>query len=618
MALRGLNLDNIMRPVQQGDGAKMMFEALSNMQNPFASMEKETYRRRAQEADIAQQEKENLRLDGARTAERDQAASLAASKADVDKKGRISKLIAGYEAAPDEVGRKQMATLLALEGVTLSGGKSPAPIPGPSALGGGPTGAAPIPGPGITSSPGMAAPNPGPGITSSPAMAALGGGPTSGPGITSSPAMAALGGGPTSGPGITSSPAMAAVAAEDALLGKDEAEAVAFEAATMPAAPTGGVSDAGPSDSDIVGLFSKDKWAGLDWAQAQDDAVEKAGKDAQNFVKSEAPVDISSISTSAPAAPVAPTAPGIPGPSAMGAPPPPPEPAPQEELPMVYMLDGKPIATVGASLKDVQSTRAAQARAPYGAAAESGTDFEKEIFRSGAETAGRAAGTGLDVKDSQVETDKILAIRAEMERARIAQEGRVRKGRGGGGGGGPATNYRERAADSRDNAASFEEYTKIYDRMDAKMQRLAYDDLNAMVDTLQDSKGFTDNATKQKMVKALVNGVATNKDYDNTVGGGTFISKIQSLFETFTSGSMGELERQRLLEGVRSMQADAQKRLSKTEADIYRMVWGNEKLESVHDVYFGRFRPRDNEYSRRRNPSPKISEAEALKAAGVE
>jgi len=586
MALRGLNLDNIMRPAQEGDGAKMMFEALSNMQNPFASMEKETYRRRAQEADIAQQEKENLRLDGARTAERDQAASLAASKADVDKKGRISKLIAGYEAAPDEVGRKQMATLLALEGVTLSGGKSPAPIPGPSALGGGPTGAAPIPG----------------------------------PGITSSPAMAALGGGPTSGPGITSSPAMAAVAAEDALLGKDEAEAVAFEAATMPAAPTGGVSDAGPSDSDIVGLFSKDKWAGLDWAQAQDDAVEKAGKDAQNFVKSEAPVDISSISTSAPAAPVAPTTPGIPGPSAMGAPPPPPEPAPQEELPMVYMLDGKPIATVGASLKDVQSTRAAQARAPYGAAAESGTDFEKEIFRSGAETAGRAAGTGLDVKDSQVETDKILAIRAEMERARIAQEGRVRKGRGGGGGGGggPATNYRERAADSRDIAISSENYFKTYDRMDAKTQRLVYDDLNGMVNTLQNSKGFTDNATKQKIVKALVSGVATNKDYAQTVEGGTFIAKIQSLFETYTSGSMGDLERQRLLEGVRSMQADAQKRLSQTEDDLYRMVDGNEELESIHDAQFGRFRHRDNANSRRRNPSPKISEAEALKAAGVE
>jgi len=586
MALRGLNLDNIMRPAQEGDGAKMMFEALSNMQNPFASMEKETYRRRAQEADIAQQEKENLRLDGARTAERDQAASLAASKADVDKKGRISKLIAGYEAAPDEVGRKQMATLLALEGVTLSGGKSPAPIPGPSALGGGPTGAAPIPG----------------------------------PGITSSPAMAALGGGPTSGPGITSSPAMAAVAAEDALLGKDEAEAVAFEAATMPAAPTGGVSDAGPSDSDIVGLFSKDKWAGLDWAQAQDDAVEKAGKDAQNFVKSEAPVDISSISTSAPAAPVAPTTPGIPGPSAMGAPPPPPEPAPQEELPMVYMLDGKPIATVGASLKDVQSTRAAQARAPYGAAAESGTDFEKEIFRSGAETAGRAAGTGLDVKDSQVETDKILAIRAEMERARIAQEGRVRKGRGGGGGGGggPATNYRERAADSRDIAISSENYFKTYDRMDAKTQRLVYDDLNGMVNTLQNSKGFTDNATKQKIVKALVSGVATNKDYAQTVEGGTFIAKIQSLFETYTSGSMGDLERERLVEGVRAMQADAQKRLSQTEDDLYRMVDGNEELESIHDAQFGRFRPRDNANSRRRNPSPKISEAEALKAAGVE
>jgi len=614
MALRGLNLDNIMRPVQQGDGAKMMFEALSNMQNPFASMEKETYRRRAQEADIAQQEKENLRLDGARTAERDQAASLAASKADVDKKGRISKLIAGYEAAPDEVGRKQMATLLALEGVTLSGGKSPAPIPGPSALGGGPTGAAPIPGPGITSSPGMAAPNPGP--NPDPGMAA----PNPGPGITSSPAMAALGGGPTSGPGITSSPAMAAVAAEDALLGKDEAEAVAFEAATMPAAPTGSVSDAGPSDSDIAGLFSKDKWAGLDWAQAQDDAVEKAGKDAQNFVKSEAPVDISSISTSAPAAPVAPTTPGIPGPSAMGAPPPPPEPAPQEELPMVYMLDGKPIATVGASLKDVQSTRAAQARAPYGAAAESGTDFEKEIFRSGAETAGRAAGTGLDVKDSQVETDKILAIRAEMERARIAQEGRVRKGRGGGGGGGggPATNYRERAADSRDIAISSENYFKTYDRMDAKTQRLVYDDLNGMVNTLQNSKGFTDNATKQKIVKALVSGVATNKDYAQTVEGGTFIAKIQSLFETYTSGSMGDLERERLVEGVRAMQADAQKRLSQTEDDLYRMVDGNEELESIHDAQFGRFRHRDNANSRRRNPSPKISEAEALKAAGVE
>ena len=591
MALRGLNLDNIMRPAQEGDGAKMMFEALSNMQNPLASMEKETYRRRAQEADIAQREKENLRLDGARTAERDQAASLAASKADVDKNGRIDKLIAGYEAAPDEVGRKQMATLLSREGVTLSGGKSPAPIPGPSALGGGPTGAAPIPGPG------MAAPNPG-------SIPDFG--------------MDAPNPGPNTGPGITSSPAMAAVAAEDALLAKAEAETVAFEAATMPAAPTGGVSDAGPSDSDIAGLFSKDKWVGPDWAQAQDDAVTKVGKDAQSFVKGEPPVDISSISTSAPAAPVAPTTPGIPGPSAMGAPPPPPEPTPQEEPPMFYMLNGKPIAAVGASLKDVQSSRAAQASAPYGAAAESGTDFEKGIFRSGAETAGRAAGTGLDVKDSQIETDKILAIRAEMERARIAQEGRAHKGRGGGGGGGPATNYRERAADSRDNAASFEEYTKIYDRMDAKMQRLAYDDLNAMVDTLQDSKGFTDNATKQKMVKALVNGVATNKDYDNTVGGGPFISKIQSIFETFTSGSMGDLERERLIAGVRAMQADAQKRLSKTEDDMYRMVEGNEKLESVHDVYFGRFRPRDNEYSRKRHPSPKISEAEALKAAGVE
>ena len=554
MALRGLNLDNIMRPAQEGDGAKMMFEALSNMQNPLASMEKETYRRRAQEADIAQREKENLRLDGARTAERDQAASFAASKADVDKKGRVGKLIAGYEAAPDEVGRKQMATQLALEGVTLSGGKSSAPIPGPSALGGGPTGAAPIPGPGMAPTPAMAA--------------------------------------------------------EDAFLAEAEAP--------MPAAPTGGVSDAGPSDGDIAGLFSKDKWTGPDWAQAQDDAVEKVGKDAQSFVKDEPQVDISSISTSAPAAPVAPTAPGIPGPSAMGAPPPPPEPTPQEELPLVYMRNGKPIAAVGASLKDVQSSRAAQASAPYGAAAESGTDFEKGIFRSGAETAGRAAGTGLDVKDSQVETDKILAIRAEMERARIAQEGRVRKGGGGGGGGGPATNYKERAADSRDIAISSENYFKTYDRMDAKTQRLVYDDLNGMVNTLQKSKGFTDNATKQKIVKALVNGVATNKDYAQTVEGGTFIAKIESLFETFTSGSMGDLERERLVEGVRAMQADAQKRLSQTEDDLYRMVDGNEELESIHDAQFGRFRHRDNANSRRRNPSPKISEAEALKAAGVE
>jgi len=285
---------------------------------------------------------------------------------------------------------------------------------------------------------------------------------------------------------------------------------------------------------------------------------------------------------------------------------------------MVYMLDGKPIAAVGASLKDVQSSRAAQASAPYGAAAESGTDFEREIFRSGAETAGRAAGTGLDVKDSQVETDKILAIRAEMERARIAQEGRARKGGGGGGGGGPVANYRERAADSRDNTASVENYYKTYDRMDAKTQRLVYDDLNGMVNTLQKSKGFTDNATKQKMVKALINGVATNKDYEKTVEGGTFIANVQSLFETFTSGSMGDLERERLIAGVRAMQADAQKRLSQTEDDIYRMVEGNDALESIHDVQFGRFRPRDNANSRRRNPSPKISEAEALKAAGVE
>jgi len=554
MALRGLNLDNIMRPVQQGDGAKMMFEALSNAPNPFASMEKETYRRRAQEADIAQQEKENLRLDGARTAERDQAASFAASKADVDKKGRVGKLIAGYEAAPDEVGRKQMATQLALEGVTLSGGKSPAPIPGPSALGGGPTGAAPIPGPGMAPSPAMAA--------------------------------------------------------EDAFLAEAEAP--------MPAAPTGGVSDAGPSDSDIAGLFSKDKWTGPDWAQAQDDAVTKVGKDAQAFVKDEPQVDISSVSTSAPAAPVAPVTPGIPGPSAMGAPPPPPEPTPQEELPMVYMLDGKPIAAVGASLKDVQSARAAQASAPYGAAAESGTDFEKEIFRSGAETAGRAAGTGLDVKDSQVETDKILAIRAEMERARIAQEGRARKGGGGGGGGGPVTNYRERSADSRDNAASRDKYYAAYDRMDAKTQRLVHDDLSGMVNTLQKSKGFTDNAMKQKIVKALINGVATNKDYEKTVEGGTFLANVQSLFETFTSGSMGDLERERLIDGVRAMQADAQKRLSQTEDDLYRMVEDKNELEEIHDVHFGRFKPRDNAYSRRRNPSPKISEAEALKAAGVE